>query len=124
MIKDEALRLADQIHAGNGKWMQEAAYELRRLHGENKYLKASLANEALERKAENARELGLDYEPDEPKESVRLQCITCGTIYAEGVPPQVHQSSTLEAKDEPAPFNDPAEYDDYDAAVRRNEGEV
>ena len=30
----------------------------------------------------------------------------------------------LEAKDEPAPFNDPAEYDDYDAAVRRNEGKA
>ena len=32
-------------------------------------IKATLANEALERKAENARELGLDYEPLEtPKE--------------------------------------------------------
>jgi hypothetical protein len=29
--------------------------------------------------------------------------------------------AALEAKDEPAPFNDPAEYDDYDAAVHRNE---
>ena len=32
-------------------------------------IKAALANEALERKAENAKELGLDYEPLEtPKE--------------------------------------------------------
>jgi hypothetical protein len=31
-------------------------------------LKAALANEALERKAENARELGLDYEPLEAKD--------------------------------------------------------
>jgi hypothetical protein len=29
-------------------------------------IKAALANEALERKAENARELGLDYEPAAP----------------------------------------------------------
>ena len=42
MTKDEALRLADQIHAGNGQWMQEAANELRRLHRENKGLKAAL----------------------------------------------------------------------------------
>jgi len=42
MTKDEALRLADQIHAGNGQWMQEAANELRRLHRENKWLKAAL----------------------------------------------------------------------------------
>ena len=71
MTKDEALRLADQIHAGNGQWMQEAANELRRLHRENKWLKAA-----------------------------------------------------LEAKDEQPQFNDPAEYDDYDAAVRRNEGKA
>jgi len=29
--------------------------------------------------------------------------------------------AALEAKDERPPFNEPAEYDDYDAAVRRNE---
>jgi hypothetical protein len=36
---------------------------------------------------------------------------------------QVYEAikAALEAKDEPAPFNDPAEYDDYDAAVHRNE---
>ena len=32
--------------------------------------------------------------------------------------------AALEAKDERPPFNDPAEYDDYDAAVRRNEGKA
>ena len=32
--------------------------------------------------------------------------------------------AALEAKDEQPPFNDPAEYDDYDAAVRRNEGKA
>jgi len=31
-------------------------------------IKSALANEALERKAENARELGLDYEPLEAKD--------------------------------------------------------
>jgi hypothetical protein len=34
----------------------------------NEAIKAALANEALERKAENARELGLDYEPLEAKD--------------------------------------------------------
>jgi hypothetical protein len=38
-------------------------------------IKAALANEALERKAENARELGLDYEPLEAKdEAVAYLC--------------------------------------------------
>lgn len=61
MTKDEALRLAlealefDSFYA-TGK--QEAITAI----------KASLANEALERKAENARELGLDYEPLEAKD--------------------------------------------------------
>jgi len=34
----EALRLAGQIHTGNGQWMQEAAAELRRLHKVNQEL--------------------------------------------------------------------------------------
>jgi len=40
-------------------------------------IKAALVNEALERKAENARELGLDYEPLEAKdEPVETEIVT------------------------------------------------
>jgi len=61
MTKDEALRLA-----------LEALENWREFDPENfgevdkkaiAAIKAALVNEALERKAENARELGLDYEP-------------------------------------------------------------
>lgn len=38
----EALRLADQIHHGNGEWMQQAAAELRRLHALNAELLEAL----------------------------------------------------------------------------------
>jgi len=42
-------------------------------------IKAALVNEALERKAENAKDLGLNYEPDwkeEYQKAVDLHCIT------------------------------------------------
>ena len=59
MTKDEALRLALEalewefgLHPV-GKKMSEAITAI----------KEALANEALEKMAENARELGLDYEP-------------------------------------------------------------
>ena len=58
MTKDETLRLAlealEKISmGGDPRWADPAITAI----------KAALANEALERKAENARELGLDYEP-------------------------------------------------------------
>jgi hypothetical protein len=46
-------------------------------------IKAALANEALEKMAENARELGLDYEPEQPK--VRTgNCLRVGVCASEG----------------------------------------
>jgi hypothetical protein len=42
----EALRLADQIHTGDGQWMQQAAAELRRLHSVNAELLDALKNRA------------------------------------------------------------------------------
>jgi hypothetical protein len=45
--------------------------------------KEALANEALEKMAENARELGLDYEPEQPK--VRTgNCLRVGVCASEG----------------------------------------
>ena len=61
MTKDKALTLAAEMERGQfSTTLLPAAAELRRLHEENQKLRAQLA---LERKAENARELGLDYEP-------------------------------------------------------------
>jgi hypothetical protein len=54
ILIDEALRLADLI-GGN------VADELRRLHTENQNLRQALADTALDKKADNARALGLDY---------------------------------------------------------------
>ena len=46
-------------------------------------IKEALANEALEKMAENARELGLDYEPEQPK--VRTgNCLRVGVCASEG----------------------------------------
>jgi len=41
----EALRLADQIHTGNGQWMQQAANELRRLHESVTYFQEAYGQE-------------------------------------------------------------------------------
>ena len=78
MTKDEALRLALEAlenitsvsiceathHAKKDRHLlcEECPNEVRHLKTITA-IKAALANEALERKAENARELGLDYEP-------------------------------------------------------------
>jgi len=76
MTKDEALRLALEAlenitsvficqathHAKKDRHLlrEDCPNEVRHLKAINA-IKATLANEALERKAENARELGLDY---------------------------------------------------------------
>ena len=57
MTKDEALKLALEVMRNQGdvsvdEWIAT-----------EKAIKEALANEALEKMAENARELGLDYEP-------------------------------------------------------------
>jgi hypothetical protein len=79
MNKDEALRLALEalewefgLHPV-GKKMSEAITAI----------KEALANEALDKMAENARELGLDYEPEQPK--VRTgNCLRVGVCASEG----------------------------------------
>jgi hypothetical protein len=48
-----------------------------------KAIKEALANEALDKMAENARKLGLDYEPEQPK--VRTgNCLRVGVCASEG----------------------------------------
>jgi hypothetical protein len=53
MTKDEALKLA----------LEGAANYIDALGGDSRKYRQALANDALDKKAENARELGLDYEP-------------------------------------------------------------
>ena len=58
-MKDEALKLALEA--------LEFYYDMHEEEADAKAItaiKEALANEALEKKAENARELGLNYEPD------------------------------------------------------------
>ena len=60
MTKDEALKLALEAL----EWEEaQTSYPSRMMTNAITAIKAALANEALERKAENAKELGLDYEP-------------------------------------------------------------
>ena len=55
---------------------------IRGLEGEVAKLKERLADPMRE-----VQRLGQEIE----QEPVRLQCVTCGTVYADGVPPQVAQ---------------------------------
>ena len=57
MTKDEALKLAlETLEYAGPSWIDARQPAINAL-------KQALANEALEKMAENARELGLDYEP-------------------------------------------------------------
>jgi len=56
MTKDEALRLALEALEYEAQRGNDNAYQ-----SEIEAIKVALANEALERMAENARDLGLDY---------------------------------------------------------------
>ena len=63
MTKDEALKLALEALEDLGMKHFESTGEV--LYKETfAAIKQALANEALEKKAENARELGLNYEPE------------------------------------------------------------
>jgi hypothetical protein len=62
MTKDEALKLALEAF-GEIDWSNNSQWQSDRAKVAIATLKKALANEALEKMAENARELGLDYEP-------------------------------------------------------------
>ena len=72
MTKDEALKLALEALEGvldDAPKVLDASiagglYEVVQCRDAITAIKEALANDALERKAENARELGLDYEPE------------------------------------------------------------
>ena len=68
MTKDEALKLAIEALT-NAYWPTESdlmpAHNIKECAEAITAIKEALANEALEKMAENARELGLDYEPEQ-----------------------------------------------------------
>ena len=69
MTKDEALRLAwDALEDIGDEWGFTSQRTVPKRKEAITAIKEALANEALEKMAENARELGLDYEP--PQEPV------------------------------------------------------
>ena len=63
MTKDEALKLAlEELESiKNDPFKFDLKYDISKAITA---IKEALANDALEKKAENARELGLNYEPD------------------------------------------------------------
>ena len=63
MTKDEALKLA-LVAFGEIDWSNNSQWQSDRAKVAITAIKEALANEALEKMAENARELGLDYEPE------------------------------------------------------------
>jgi hypothetical protein len=82
MTKDEALKMALEVMRNQGdvsvdEWIAT-----------EKAIKEALANEALDKMAENARELGLDYEPaQEPVSQPKVRtgnCLRVGVCASEG----------------------------------------
>jgi hypothetical protein len=86
-------------------------------------IKEALANEALEKMAENARELGLDYEPEQPK--VRTgNCLRVGVCASEGHKIQPQRTWVgLDVEDyikalELADFDKDAAFEFFEAALK------
>jgi len=77
MTQVEALRLAlKTLEYAGPSWIEARQPAITAI-------KEALANEALDKMAENARELGLDYEPEQPK--VRTgNCLRVGVCASEG----------------------------------------
>ena len=65
MTKDEALKKALEAF-GEIEWSNNSQWQSDRAKVAITAIKEALANKALEKMAENARELGLDYEPAQP----------------------------------------------------------
>ncbi len=84
MTKDEALRLAlGALEDIGDEWGFTSQRTVPKRKEAITAIKEALANEALDKMAENARELGLDYEPEQPK--VRTgNCLRVGVCASEG----------------------------------------
>jgi hypothetical protein len=84
MTKDEALRFAlEALEDIGDEWGFTSQRTVPKRKEAITAIKEALANEALDKMAENARELGLDYEPEQPK--VRTgNCLRVGVCASEG----------------------------------------
>jgi hypothetical protein len=84
MTKDEALNLAlEALEDIGDEWGFTSQRTVPKRKEAITAIKEALANEALDKMAENARELGLDYEPEQPK--VRTgNCLRVGVCASEG----------------------------------------
>jgi len=109
MNKDETLKFALDVLKNTASW--NASQQYTREQKAIKAIEAALANEALERKAENARELGLDYEPDY-KTLWQQMCkrrddldkeLAATERQVEILSDSLSQLSKQQAKDEPVP---------------------
>jgi hypothetical protein len=78
----EALKLALEA-LSEAHYVVEHRQDVKKREQAITAIKEALANEALDKMAENARELGLDYEPEQPK--VRTgNCLRVGVCASEG----------------------------------------
>jgi hypothetical protein len=90
MTKDEALRLALEAleTPWNAPYVDGCDLALGKKVKAITAIKEALANEALDKMAENARELGLDYEPaQEPVSQPKVRtgnCLRVGVCASEG----------------------------------------
>ena len=81
MNKDEALRLAwEALEDIGDEWGFTSQRTVPKRKEAITAIKEALANEALEKMAENARELGLDYEPEQDVGVTRYADISVGKI--------------------------------------------
>ena len=79
MTDKEAMKLALEALEG----FYEYGYDRQECFEHITAIKEALAEHAMR----ETQRLGQEIE----QEPVRLQCVTCGTVYADGVPPQVTQ---------------------------------
>ncbi len=92
-----------------GEYFQSKA--IRKSQESIKALEEALAKQeqelALQKLHDENESLGLykDAYGEEHKESVRLQCVVCNTVYADGVPPQVAKQEQGEPDEEVLGFN-------------------
>jgi hypothetical protein len=106
MTKDEALRLALEALENWFEFDPENFGEVDKKA--ITAIKAALANEALERKAENARELGLDYEPIEAKDKPWEKFCDSNCVWTD------HHPDCKLAKDEPVATLEDLEQEIYE----------
>jgi hypothetical protein len=119
MTKDEALKLALEALIGARAFLEsDAPVEIWGVNDQAiTAIKEALANDALEKKAENARELGLDYEPEQ--EPVAYVKTVIEALYENSDPVSVEAAELLERITTP-PQHKPLTDEEIDALREAN----